>query len=320
MSHRIWRESKLQPSRARSGHLISCCLISLCFLCDILQTFTVQVVVCTILHAWPCGHRPTFASEFAEREANRTDEARRPWPAGHPIAWPADGRTDLTSLDIEWKRTRTMEVMNRKSFGSIIERAEFLPKGKIVRKKKFRWKSQMVKSWAENTHRRRTAPSCVNSLRLSFSHPSLDTCDFCLNRLSVLPEMNEKREHVSQKRLNLAEWVILVFQQKEPKYFSKIFGPKFGTQSQCRSQNFHKSVTLSTRNFAPFGWSLGAQITSPTANFANTFSPTSSVCLSTLLFYEAGPPKNNELSIPPIRWSFFMWKSELTIFQPFVIN
>ena len=41
MTHRIWRESKLQPSRARSGNLISCCLISLHFLCDILQTFTV---------------------------------------------------------------------------------------------------------------------------------------------------------------------------------------------------------------------------------------------------------------------------------------
>ena len=42
MSHRIWRESKLQQSRARSGNLISCCLLSLHFLCDILQTFTVR--------------------------------------------------------------------------------------------------------------------------------------------------------------------------------------------------------------------------------------------------------------------------------------
>ena len=34
MSHRKWRETKQQPSRARSGHQISCCLVSLHFLCD----------------------------------------------------------------------------------------------------------------------------------------------------------------------------------------------------------------------------------------------------------------------------------------------
>ena len=37
-------ESKLQPSRSRSGNLISCCLISLHFLCDFLQTFTVILI------------------------------------------------------------------------------------------------------------------------------------------------------------------------------------------------------------------------------------------------------------------------------------
>ena len=35
MSHWKWRETKLQPSRARSGHQISGCLVSLHFLCDI---------------------------------------------------------------------------------------------------------------------------------------------------------------------------------------------------------------------------------------------------------------------------------------------
>ena len=34
MSHRKWRETKQQPSRARSGNQISCCLLSLNFLCD----------------------------------------------------------------------------------------------------------------------------------------------------------------------------------------------------------------------------------------------------------------------------------------------
>ena len=36
MSHRKWRETKMQPSRARPGHQISCCLVALYFLCDIL--------------------------------------------------------------------------------------------------------------------------------------------------------------------------------------------------------------------------------------------------------------------------------------------
>ena len=42
MSHWKWRETKLQPSRARSGHQISCCLVSLHFLCDILAPITVM--------------------------------------------------------------------------------------------------------------------------------------------------------------------------------------------------------------------------------------------------------------------------------------
>ena len=35
MSHRKWRETKQQPSRARSGHQMSGCLVALHFLCDI---------------------------------------------------------------------------------------------------------------------------------------------------------------------------------------------------------------------------------------------------------------------------------------------
>ena len=41
MSNWKWRETKQQPSRARSGHQISCCLVSLHFLRDILATITV---------------------------------------------------------------------------------------------------------------------------------------------------------------------------------------------------------------------------------------------------------------------------------------
>ena len=42
MWHWKWRETKQQLSRARSGHQIGCCLVSLHFLCDILATITVQ--------------------------------------------------------------------------------------------------------------------------------------------------------------------------------------------------------------------------------------------------------------------------------------
>ena len=35
MPHRKWRSTKQQPSRAGSGHQISCCLVSIHFLCNI---------------------------------------------------------------------------------------------------------------------------------------------------------------------------------------------------------------------------------------------------------------------------------------------
>ena len=41
MSHRIWRETMHDPSKARSGNKLSCCLLSLRFLCDILRSGTV---------------------------------------------------------------------------------------------------------------------------------------------------------------------------------------------------------------------------------------------------------------------------------------
>ena len=44
MSHRKWRETKQQPSRARSGHQMSGCLVALHFLCDILAAVTVYKV------------------------------------------------------------------------------------------------------------------------------------------------------------------------------------------------------------------------------------------------------------------------------------
>ena len=35
MSHRKWKETKQQPGTAGPGNILGCCLVSLCFLCDI---------------------------------------------------------------------------------------------------------------------------------------------------------------------------------------------------------------------------------------------------------------------------------------------
>ena len=52
MSIRKWRETKQQPSRARSGNQISCCLVSLNFLCDILSDGPVMKVEFTTKFLW----------------------------------------------------------------------------------------------------------------------------------------------------------------------------------------------------------------------------------------------------------------------------
>ena len=55
--HQLYRdrrqdETKQQPSRARSGHQISCCLVFLHFLCDILVPITVQQwLACPFFHS-----------------------------------------------------------------------------------------------------------------------------------------------------------------------------------------------------------------------------------------------------------------------------
>ena len=58
MSHRKLGETKQQPSRARSGHQFSCCLVSLHFLCDILSGRPVLATKWQIA-AWSiqCGNR-----------------------------------------------------------------------------------------------------------------------------------------------------------------------------------------------------------------------------------------------------------------------
>ena len=69
MSHRKWRESKQQPSRARSGNQLSCCLVSLHFLCDILLG---RPVVC-----WSVGQKAISPLISLKRRArSRMSELR----------------------------------------------------------------------------------------------------------------------------------------------------------------------------------------------------------------------------------------------------
>ena len=46
---RKWNKTKQQPSRAMSGHQISCCLVSLHFLSDILPTILVMNFIFLLL-------------------------------------------------------------------------------------------------------------------------------------------------------------------------------------------------------------------------------------------------------------------------------
>ena len=55
MSHRKWRETKQQPSRARSCYQISCCLVSLYMLCDILSgrpVLSAHYILCFSRKLW----------------------------------------------------------------------------------------------------------------------------------------------------------------------------------------------------------------------------------------------------------------------------
>ena len=65
MSHRKWREGKQQPSRARSGNQLSCCLVSLHFLCDIPSGRPVH-----------CRSALMFSSNVNKGKSNRNRELR----------------------------------------------------------------------------------------------------------------------------------------------------------------------------------------------------------------------------------------------------
>ena len=106
MLHKKWRETNQEPSRVRSGHQISCCLVSLHFLCDIpfghavlCGSNSAKVVVCrgrrqagrlfpssvgTTIGArrrrrWRCGLMPCVRARrsAAAEAASRVSRARK---------------------------------------------------------------------------------------------------------------------------------------------------------------------------------------------------------------------------------------------------
>ena len=62
MSHRKWRQTKQQLSRARSVHQISCCLVYLHFLCDILSWLSSGPVMLIYFFRWAPASGPLFSA------------------------------------------------------------------------------------------------------------------------------------------------------------------------------------------------------------------------------------------------------------------
>ena len=69
ISHRKWRWIKQQPSRARSSYQLSCCLLSLRFLCDILRSDPVQTVTHLMkkIVSTACAHPQNNSSNCSKK-------------------------------------------------------------------------------------------------------------------------------------------------------------------------------------------------------------------------------------------------------------
>ena len=99
MPHRKWRETKKQPSRAKSGHQLSYCLVSLHFLGDILRSGHA-------LQCWILGQNTSVSSHSIPRlfwpwsggpcSAARSTTWWRGWPRDRPTRRPRQ-RTSLPS-------------------------------------------------------------------------------------------------------------------------------------------------------------------------------------------------------------------------------
>ena len=78
MSQRKRRETKQHPSRTRAGYQISCWLVSLHLMCDILSshpTYPVEVLHSYVVSATnKIDQRPQFLEEHAKRQADSRRE------------------------------------------------------------------------------------------------------------------------------------------------------------------------------------------------------------------------------------------------------
>ena len=77
MSHRKYRETKQQPSRARSGHQISCFLVSLHFLCNTLSGHPVK----ELKHFKMAQNHTMLASGYLMRIQANVDDSGSSWGA-----------------------------------------------------------------------------------------------------------------------------------------------------------------------------------------------------------------------------------------------
>ena len=82
MSHRKWRKTKQQPSRARSGNHINCCLVSLHFQRDIQSTAPVQCLTqeCRESNFGPRGRSYEFSFNLKRQTPFVRLQDRRDWP------------------------------------------------------------------------------------------------------------------------------------------------------------------------------------------------------------------------------------------------
>ena len=90
MSHRKWRETKQQSSRARSSHHISCCLVSLHFLCDILTGRPVHLLVTEKVTVAPAVYPCSLSYEMGNICHRKICSAKKD----------GDGRRTKSGLDI----------------------------------------------------------------------------------------------------------------------------------------------------------------------------------------------------------------------------
>ena len=75
MLHRKWKETKQQPGTAGPGNILGCCLVSLCFLCDIHSVHTLLLNTHAAHSNLLLRHDVVVSGVVVEEEWSDDDEA-----------------------------------------------------------------------------------------------------------------------------------------------------------------------------------------------------------------------------------------------------